>query len=587
MDASPQQIMECKIGSSLPQQMPRTASEVLDVDYTELWAQVRATKRILPDREELRMGDDEDGEGRSEATTQITNTTSLQPHKRSRRYAEEMLHPRWIAISEDRRGDEMEHLEIQLGLRYASDDGAAPLESGLRAIQNTIGDLFAEIASEQSTKIQNSLNYLNACGSLEAQWEQRIWRPFFLKDIDGTPMDHNSRAQGHQIQQAKVSFDDRCVLPPLLARQDDRRVSKRIVSPKPWDPEISEFKQSTNAQGGSVSWFPDYLYALGLSHLTDPGKKLNPWVKKLPSIRMAQFECSPSYFMAEIKRDVDQEPAAKQYLAFLGAYTLHERLLLRLAALCTNVNEATIPIEIDDSLSTYLLTCCKTICKIWKMQIRRKPRNQRHCQTSSGDQERLEPIRYDLQLLDEIDIAISRERQQLADWINLIHYYGSTKYLAALQTDVRAATLRPANTDWMARIAFVYSDDEGTKIRAVQQPDLSKAYNRGDLEPDGDIGREVVDFEIGKEVLYDSGMRSRLRSSKKGTEDGSSASTLLTSASDPRGLSIKNMSSGRWEEERDTDSLALSKSPPPDSAASTSPDTRRKNRSPQKKYPVK
>jgi hypothetical protein len=577
--------MECKIRSSLPQQTPQITPDVLDVDYSELWARVQAIKYILPDRGELRMAKDEDSEGRSEATTQITDTTSIQPHKTSRRYAEEMLHPRWIAITEDMRGDEMEYLETQLDLRCASDDGAAPLESGLRVIQNTIGDLFAEIASEQSEKIENLLKYLNACGSLEAQWEQRIWRPFFLKDIDGTPMDHSSRAQGHQIQQAKLSFDDRCVLPPLLARQDDRRASRRIVSPKPWDPEIPEFKQSTNVQGGSVSWFPDYLYALGLSHLTDPGKKLNPRVEKLPSVRIAQFECSPSYFMVEIKRDVDQEPAAKQYLAFLGAYTLHERLLLRLAALSSSVNEAAIPMEIDDSLSTYLLTCCKTTCKIWKMQIRRKPRDQRHRQTSSEGQERLEPIRYDLQLLDEIDIAIPRKRQQLADWINLIHYYGSTKHLTALQTDVRAAMLRPANTDWMARIAFVYSNDDGTKIQAVQRSDLSKAYNRGDLEPDEDISSDVVDFEIGREVLYDSGMRSRLRSSKKGPQDGSSTSTLLASASDPCGLSIEMMSSGRYKEGKDVVSLALSKLPsPPDSAASTSPDTRQRNRSPQKKY---
>lgn len=579
--------MECKIGSSLPQETPRTASDVHDVDYSELWARVRAAKHISPDRGDLRMAEDEDDEGRSEATTQITNTTSIQPHKTSRRYAEEMLHPRWIAISEDMRGDEMERLETLLDLHCAGDDGAAPLESGLRTIQDTIGDLFVEISSEQSEKIDNSLKYLNAFGSLEAQWEQRIWRPFFLKDIPGTPLDHNGCAQGHQIQQAKLSFDDRCVLPPLLARENDRRASGRVVSSKPWDPEMAEFKQSTNTQSGIVSWFPDYLYALGLSHLTGLAKRLVSGVYKLPSVRIAQYECSPSYFMVEVKRDIDQEPAAKQYLAFLGAYTLHERLLLRLAALGTSVNEAASPIEIDDSLAMYLLTCCKTTCKIWKMQIRRKPKDQKHRQTSSADQERLEPIRYDLQLLAEIDIARTRDREQLADWINLIHYYGSTKHLAALQADVRAATLRAGKTDWMARIAFVYSNDEGTKIRAVQQSDLLKAYHRGDLEPEGDISDEVVDFEDGMEVAHDSGMRSRLRSSKKKkrTQDGSSTSTLLTPASDPRGLSIEKMSSGQIEEGKDAVSLALSKLPsPPDSAASTSPDLRRRNRSPQKKY---
>ncbi|RFU34756.1 hypothetical protein B7463_g1537, partial [Scytalidium lignicola] len=482
MNASPQRIMECKIGSSLPQQTRQTDSDVLDVDYNELWERVRAAKRILPDRGELRMAEDkdEDGEGASEAATQITDSTSIQPHKTSPRYAEEMLHPRWIAISEDMREDEMEHLEIQLDLHCASDDGATTLESGPRTIQNNTGELFAEITSEQSEKIDSSLKYLNAFGALEAQWEQRIWRPFFLKDIQGTPMDHNGRAQGHQIQQAKLSFHDRCVLPPLLSRQNDRRASRRI--------------------SGSVSWFPDYLYALGLSHLTDLAKRLTPRVYRLPSARIAQFECSPSYFMAEIKRDVDQEPAAKQYLAFLGAYTLHE--------------------------------------------------DQQHHQTSSEDQERLEPIRYDLQLLDEIDIARSRDRQQLADWINLIHYYGSTKHLAALQNDVRAATLKLGNTgktDWMAGIAFVYSNDEGTEIRAVQQSDLLKAYHRGDLEPEGDISDEVL----------------------------------------ARGLSIGKMSSEQSEEGKDAVSLALSKLPsPPDSAASTSPDTRRRNRSPQKKYPV-
>ncbi|KAF4637306.1 hypothetical protein G7Y89_g778 [Cudoniella acicularis] len=154
-------------GMQVKKTTPWTASDVLDVDYSELWARVRAAKHVSPDREELRMAEDEDedGEGRSEATTQITDTTSIQPHKTSRHYAEEMLHPRWIAISEDIRGDEMEHLETQLDLRCAGDDGAAPLESGLRTIQNTIGDLFADIASEQSEKIDNSLKWSDGTGS--------------------------------------------------------------------------------------------------------------------------------------------------------------------------------------------------------------------------------------------------------------------------------------------------------------------------------------------------------------------------------------------------------------------------------------
>jgi hypothetical protein len=240
--------------------------------------------------------------------------------------------------------------------------------------------------------------------------------------------------------------------------------------------------------------------------------------------------------MVEVKRDVDQEPAAKQYLAFLGAYTLHERLLLHLAALSTSIDEASIPMEIHDSPFTYFLICCKTTCKIWK--IWRKP------QTSYKDQERLEPIRYNLQLLDEIDIARSRDRQQLADWINLIHYYGSTKHLAALQNDVRAATLKLGkigNTHWMADIAFVYSNDEGTEIRPVQQSDLLQAYHRGDLEPVGDISDEVVDFEDGIQVAHDSGMRSRFRRSKKKmrTQDGSSTSTLLTSVSNTRACRLE------------------------------------------------
>lgn len=52
---------------------------------------------------------------------------------------------------------------------------------------------------------------------------------------------------------------------------------------------------------------------------------------QLPSIRTTQPKYSPSYFMAEVKHHFDQDRAAKQYLALLGAYTFHEWLLLRLS----------------------------------------------------------------------------------------------------------------------------------------------------------------------------------------------------------------------------------------------------------------
>ncbi len=84
---------------------------MLDFDYSELWARVRAAKRISPDQVDLRMAEDEDDEGRSKVTTQITDTNSILSDKTGRRYAEEMLHPRWIAILEVMCHNEMEILE--------------------------------------------------------------------------------------------------------------------------------------------------------------------------------------------------------------------------------------------------------------------------------------------------------------------------------------------------------------------------------------------------------------------------------------------------------------------------------------------
>lgn len=465
-----------------------------DYDYDDLWKRIREEKPCSQSRRQIFKMSHRDAES---LTTESTATTTKQPEKGDKtKYAEQMLHPRWIAIQDAKTSSQLENFQAQLleGLarrRFNFEGGQTALTED---ISRVIGPLEVQLEvadktdNSDSHKIKRQVEYLESVAALESQWQVKLWQRYFLKDCDGTPQDLDLVSCAYQIPQARMLFDGDCTLPPLLATTEHRRKSRRKVSGTPWDPDL------TKAKDGVVLWYPDYAYSLALDNLTLES------INSLPGIRHAPRECAPSYLLVEVKRSIDYEPAAKHYMAFLGAYTIHERLLLRLAA--SNKRTATDhPIHLDPSLSVYILTCCGKVCKVWKMHIR---------EISRADRGRgQEPIRYDLKFLDVMDVSSIRQQDKLKRWINYIHYYGSTTHFEALKSDAAAAKKLQGldAVDWMGNLAFIYDNDAGNTVRAVRCSDLQKAYGRGDLTPERAVSRNVVEF-VGEEFeLVESGQK--------------------------------------------------------------------------------
>jgi hypothetical protein len=471
----------------------------LNHDYDELWKQIREGKQhILYTEPSAEMKDDT-----SSITTIQTNTTTVQPDKQSRSYGEQMLHPRWIAIQEKKTNLRLAAFEEYLGIHNRSAETA---ETFAATTLEIIKPLLLQLDGKDQERVEDQIKYLQSSKAIEAQWENNLWRRFFFRYADLTPMHPDVPPCGHQIAQARMSFNNECALPPLLATRDSRRESRIIISETPWDPDLEK-----SGKDGTILWYPDYLYAVSLSSL-----RLDS-INSLPAIRLAQHECAPAYLLIEIKSSAEKEFAAKQYMAFLGAYTLHERLLLRLAA-STTVNTAMVDIaslEIDQSLSLYIMTCCGTVCKIWNMHVREMPQNS----LSNNDKTSLQPIRYDLELLEEIDIQDRRKHAKLAQWINNIHYFGSTKHLDSLRIDAaEAQKLQGSNTmDWTTEYAFVYDytnrDGDGSwrRIRPVRKAEMQKAYDREEFVPEEKVAREVVDFVEGGRMAFVKSRRGRGR----------------------------------------------------------------------------
>jgi hypothetical protein len=220
-------------------------------------------------------------------------TGETTPTQEQQRFAEEVLHPRWIAIRRALAIGRDSLSDVQKIVREALDGDS---ESTQRSpdFKSIIGDeLFVSIDEGQKVLIKSWLSFLRTSKSSEAQWESRLWRRWFLKDTTHTPPDcepSNSKPFMGQIVQAQMSLsNDGSVIPPLLASGDDQQ------------------------KGGHVLWYPDYLYAVSQSSLELRMQFLG--VEQLPAFRLAQNGYLPANWLAEIK---DKKSALSRSRFFLA-----------------------------------------------------------------------------------------------------------------------------------------------------------------------------------------------------------------------------------------------------------------------------
>ena len=452
-------------------------------NYDHLWTLIRERKikQLSLKQRPIRVDADE-------LSAYTGETTPTQAKKEQQRFAEEVLHPRWIAIRRDQDLGANSLSRVQKIVREALDGN---IESTQHSpdFKSIIGDeLFASIDEGQEALIKSWLSFLKTSKSSEAQWESRLWRRWFLKDTSHTPPNRkpsNSKPFMGQIVQAQMSLSsDGSVIPPLLASGDARRESRRVIAPVPWHPNLKEKK------AGHVLWYLDYLYAVSQSSLELRFEFRNiQQLRQLPAFRLAQKGYLPGNWLAEIKdEDADAKHlAAENYSALMSAFLLHERLLLHWIAKNDNAKSNN-PVKLDDSLAIHCITCCGEVCKIWRMSIRIK-------ETSSD----LEPVRYDMRLLDTFDIEL--ESQRLCDWINALNALALTAQFEGIIEDLKeiyayVPHLSPEADQaflWTSRMGFVYKAGSGTEICVAPLSEIHRAYSKGKIVAEQPIGDKVVD----------------------------------------------------------------------------------------------
>ena len=443
-----------------------------------------------------------------DGSTAITvKTTATQPSKEAQRFAEEMLHPRWITIQREKARN-TKPLSLMQKIVQEASDGNSESPNFESIIED---ELVASITKEHRVLIKSRLGGLKKSRASEAQWEARLWRRWFLKDslkeLDGDPLD--KKAFMGQVVQAKMSLSsDKGVLPPLLASADNRRESGVVVASVPWHPDLVKQK------GNHILWYPDYLYAVSLSSIQTRIQDLD--VDDLPAFRLAQYKYLPASWIVEIKsEDTDANNlAAEHYSAFISAYLLHERLLLHWIAKNESI-ESNNPVEFNDSLAIHCITCCGSACKIWRMSIRQKAGSGLE---PVGD---LEPVRYDMRLLDTLDLETDNGDQRLCDWINALNALALTVQFEGIVADLKGiqaneSRLSPANASllspiiahtysWTSRVGFVYKAGSTKEICVAPLGKLRKAYINGDIKAERRVGDKVVQEwdEMGQPIEVD------------------------------------------------------------------------------------
>jgi hypothetical protein len=129
----------------------------------------------------------------------------------------------------------------------------------------------------------------------------------------------------------------------------------------------------------------------------------------------------PPYLVTEEKPSLEGEVDARQYLAFIGALLLQERLLLRHL---TDEAQQNSEVLFDESLRVYLITNCGPISTVYEMKIRNeilKMKNlkpDKHADKASAKK----PVRFDSRRLYSFDLTTVSGCDDFKKCLNSIHY---------------------------------------------------------------------------------------------------------------------------------------------------------------------
>lgn len=324
----------------------------------------------------------------SPTTSTITSTRSIsslkKPEKGSSEYQHQVLDPRGIDASShkfDR--DAFEAIKL-------------PSKHTLIAL---LGDAYVDYdSSELALDSAFAMNDHH-----EAEWTSRIYEPYFLRT-------NPARARSGVQRKVQPSFNwsgpsSNICPPPSI--NFDRRASGLPLCKQVWA--IENEKKCK----------PDHCYYVC--------ENISAFWRSLPAFRggiinKQRLISCPPYLVTEEKSEDSHSDAARHYLCLILGCLLYERLLLRHME---DQAQATSEISSID-LCLYGMTNCGQQVTIYKMFVRANV---------NAPKSPKRPVRFDLNILDVLDITIEAEGDKLKTWINFIHYWGMTIHKPAVMAE--------------------------------------------------------------------------------------------------------------------------------------------------------
>jgi hypothetical protein len=353
------------------------------------------------------------------------STTTSRPAKDSAEYCRQVLEPRGIKIIAE------------------SFDPNATAKLPLAPTSALAKALNRAFVNFDSAKLMEACQFAKGEYN-EAQWTAEVYQMYFLL----TNPDPNEGGVRRMVQHP-FSWSGKAsnvCLPPVV--DFDRRSSGLYEYSQIW-----YIPTDQKSRSDTTCW-PDHCYFV-LPELTAQAQLRN--YTTLPGFRTGlshnnRIISCPPYFITEDKAWADFECEARQYLAFIAAFLLQERLLLRHL---TDKAQDELEIHFDESLCVYAMTNCGPVSTIYKMIVRNEF-------TNLGDSKVKKAVRFDLVKLCDMDLTIEAHCEQLKVWVNYIHHWGKTVHMPAVMAEGSEASQSKyyINGGWketLARKSFYYS----------------------------------------------------------------------------------------------------------------------------------
>lgn len=313
----------------------------------------------------------------------------------------------------------------------------------------------------------------------QPQWEADVYQEHFLKNgklLTGSVVRLRSKRFEWQGDNQNTCVPSLAACVNGLAAPKSESAVARPTFKTPLRLEIKSAKASkskvTAAANSStpdndvvildkISLEPDFCYTSRPSEKTH-SIRLN----LLPAFHAALFgnTCyNPPYLYINSCAKKSEMREIEQYTAFITACAVYDRLLLR--TLARDVKSTRRNITWEKKLSVYIMTYSAYMCNVSTMEIH----DAWPSQPSQLPPPSRSPIKYTMTCVASLNLTEGEGVQQLQDWLNQIHDFGTKIHGPAALADAKQAKdyITCDQNDWRKQLVHFYYGQQKGEIIAI------------------------------------------------------------------------------------------------------------------------